>query len=190
MEVFRSSRCVIMSRERIVSIADQARTSTVAQSRVAPQTKLGAGLLAALVVGSMIGSGVFSLPQNMAAGADELTDRKDEAVPGADFVYTDVWLSMGESKELWADRIRLLRPYQVNADVMALTGKPHAKFMHCLPAFHDTSTTIGAEIAREFGIESMEVTDEAFESPASIVFEQAENRMHSIKTILVATIGA
>lgn len=97
---------------------------------------------------------------------------------------------MGESKELRADRIRLLRPYQVNADVMALTGKPHAKFMHCLPAFHDASTTIGAEIAREFGIESMEVTDEVFESPASIVFDQAENRMHSIKAILVATIGA
>jgi ornithine carbamoyltransferase len=119
-----------------------------------------------------------------------LTDRMDEAVPGADFVYTDVWLSMGEAKDLWPNRIRQLQPYQVKADVMALTAKPHVKFMHCLPAFHDTSTEIGAEIAREFGIDAMEVTDEVFESPASIVFDQAENRMHSIKAILVATIGA
>lgn len=119
-----------------------------------------------------------------------LSDQPGETVPGADFVYTDVWLSMGEEKELWAARIRQLLPFQVTSQMMELTGKPHAKFMHCLPAFHDASTKIGAEIAREFGIEAMEVTDEVFESNASVVFDQAENRMHSIKAILVATIGA
>jgi ornithine carbamoyltransferase len=119
----------------------------------------------------------------------KLTDRLDEAVPGADFVYTDVWLSMGEPKDLWSERIRQLLPYRVDGKIMTLTGKPHAKFMHCLPAFHDTRTKIGADIAREFGIDCMEVTDEVFESSASIVFDQAENRMHSIKAILVATIG-
>jgi ornithine carbamoyltransferase len=120
----------------------------------------------------------------------KISDQPAEAVPGADFVYTDVWLSMGEPKELWAERIAQLLPFRVDADMMALTGKPHAKFMHCLPAFHDTSTKVGADIGREFGIDCMEVTDEVFESPASIVFDQAENRMHSIKAILVATIGA
>jgi ornithine carbamoyltransferase len=96
---------------------------------------------------------------------------------------------MGEPKDLWSERIRQLLPYRVDGKIMTLTGKPHAKFMHCLPAFHDTRTKIGADIAREFGIDCMEVTDEVFESSASIVFDQAENRMHSIKAILVATIG-
>jgi ornithine carbamoyltransferase len=123
-------------------------------------------------------------------GSIRISDRLEETVPGADFVYTDVWLSMGEPKHLWGDRIRLLTPYRVTSELMGMTGKPHAKFMHCLPAFHDSSTKIGAEIAREFGVECMEVTDEVFEGPASIVFDQAENRMHSIKAILVATIGA
>jgi ornithine carbamoyltransferase len=117
-------------------------------------------------------------------------DDAREALPGADFVYTDVWLSMGEPKEKWAERIRLLEPYRVTQDLMRKTGNPHAKFMHCLPAFHNTATTIGAEIAREFGIDCMEVTEEVFEGPASIVFDQAENRMHTIKAILVATLGA
>jgi ornithine carbamoyltransferase len=123
-------------------------------------------------------------------GSIRISDRPEDIVPGADFVYTDVWLSMGESQDLWADRIRLLSPYRVTSELMTLTGKQHAKFMHCLPAFHDASTKIGAEIAREFGIQCMEVTNEVFEGPASIVFNQAENRMHSIKAILVATIGA
>jgi ornithine carbamoyltransferase len=123
-------------------------------------------------------------------GSIRISDRPEDVIPGADFVYTDVWLSMGESQDLWADRIRLLSPYRVTSELMALTGKGHAKFMHCLPAFHDSSTKIGAEIAREFGIQCMEVTDKVFEGPASIVFNQAENRMHSIKAILVATIGA
>ena len=117
-------------------------------------------------------------------------DSPGEALPGADFVYTDVWLSMGEPKDKWAERIRLLEPYRVTSDVLRKTGNPHAKFMHCLPAFHNTETTIGAEIARQFGITCMEVTDEVFEGPASIVFDQAENRMHTIKAILVATLGA
>jgi ornithine carbamoyltransferase len=117
-------------------------------------------------------------------------DSFGEALPGADFVYTDVWLSMGEPKDKWAGRIRLLEPYRVTGDVLRKTGNPHAKFMHCLPAFHNTETKVGAEIAQAFGITCMEVTEEVFEGPASIVFDQAENRMHMIKAILVATLGA
>jgi ornithine carbamoyltransferase len=117
-------------------------------------------------------------------------DDAAEALAGADFVYTDVWLSMGEPKEKWAERIRLLEPYRVTREMMAKTGNPHSKFMHCLPAFHNKETRIGAEIAHEFGIDCMEVTEEVFEGPASIVFDQAENRMHTIKAILVATLGA
>lgn len=112
------------------------------------------------------------------------------ALSGADFVYTDVWLSMGDSKEKWVDRIPLLTPYRVTEDVMAMTGNAHAKFMHCLPAFHNRETTVGEEIAQKFGVECMEVTEGVFEGPASIVFDQAENRMHTIKAILVATIGS
>ncbi|MDX1800263.1 MAG: ornithine carbamoyltransferase [Marinobacter sp.] len=119
-----------------------------------------------------------------------ITDDVETAVAGVDFVYTDVWVSMGEPKEKWAERITLLMPYQVNAAVMAKTGNPRARFMHCLPAFHNTETTLGKDIQAEFGIEAMEVTDEVFESPASIVFDQAENRMHTIKAVLVATLGA
>lgn len=117
-------------------------------------------------------------------------DDPGEALPGADFVYTDVWLSMGEPKDKWAERIRLLEPYRVTADVLRKTGNLHAKFMHCLPAFHNTETKMGAQIAQEFGIDCMEVTEDVFESAASIVFDQAENRMHTIKAILVATLGA
>lgn len=112
------------------------------------------------------------------------------AMAGADFVYTDVWLSMGEPKEKWAKRIEILLPYRVTSDVMAKTGNAHAKFMHCLPAYHNTETKLGAEIAQQYGLDCMEVTEDVFESPASIVFDQAENRMHTIKVILLATIGA
>jgi ornithine carbamoyltransferase len=119
-----------------------------------------------------------------------ITEDVDVAVKGVDFVYTDVWVSMGEAKEKWAERIELLMPYQVNAAVMAKTGNPRACFMHCLPAFHNTETVVGAEIQAEFGIDAMEVTEEVFESAASIVFDQAENRMHTIKAVLVATLGA
>ncbi|HUS53971.1 MAG TPA: ornithine carbamoyltransferase [Thermohalobaculum sp.] len=118
-----------------------------------------------------------------------ITDDLDVAVKGVDFVYTDVWLSMGEAKEKWAERIDLMMPYQVNAEVMKKTGNPRVRFMHCLPAFHNTETAVGKDIEAKFGISAMEVTDEVFESPASIVFDQAENRMHTIKAVLVATLG-
>jgi len=111
------------------------------------------------------------------------------AVAGADFIYTDVWLSMGEDPARWGERIEMLLPYQVNAELLAATGNPFTKFMHCLPSFHNAETKIGKDIQARFGIPAMEVTDEVFESPASIVFDQAENRMHSIKAILVATLG-
>ena len=111
------------------------------------------------------------------------------AVAGADFLYTDVWLSMGEDEHLWADRIKLLLPYQINEKLLRATGNPAAKFMHCLPAFHNTQTQVGRDIETRYGISAMEVTEQIFESPASIVFDQAENRMHSIKAILVATLG-
>lgn len=119
-----------------------------------------------------------------------ITENIDAAVKGVDFVYTDVWLSMGEAKEKWAERIKLLTPYQVNAALMAKTGNPRVRFMHCLPAFHNTETSVGADIKAEFGLDAMEVTEEVFESPASIVFDQAENRLHTIKAVLVATLGA
>jgi len=118
-----------------------------------------------------------------------LTDDVAEGVDGADFLYTDVWVSMGEPKEIWGERIKLLTPYQINAATMAATGNPNTKFMHCLPAFHNTDTKVGRDMQEHFGITEMEVTEEVFESPASIVFDQAENRMHTIKAILVATIG-
>jgi len=111
------------------------------------------------------------------------------AVKGADFLYTDVWLSMGEDDSHWKSRIDLLTPYRVTVDVLRATGNPFVKFMHCLPALHNAETTVGADIQKRFGLDCMEVTDEVFESSASIVFDQAENRMHSIKAILVATIG-
>jgi ornithine carbamoyltransferase len=117
------------------------------------------------------------------------TEDVDEGVSGVDFVYADVWLSMGEPKEKWAERIDLLHPYQVNADLMKRTNNPHVRFMHCLPAFHDRHTTVGEQLFQATGLEALEVTDEVFESDASIVFDQAENRMHTIKAILVATLG-
>ena len=119
-----------------------------------------------------------------------LTEDVAEGVAGCDFLYTDVWVSMGEADTVWAERIALLKPYQVTAGVMAMTDNPQAKFMHCLPAFHNTETEIGADIRTKFGIDAMEVTEEVFESPASIVFDQAENRMHTIKAVLVATLGS
>jgi len=118
-----------------------------------------------------------------------VTESVEEAVKGADFLYTDVWLSMGEDEAAWPNRIKDLVPYRVTREVMAATGNPFAKFMHCLPAFHNAETQVGADIAKRFGIDCMEVTDEVFESTASIVFDQAENRMHTIKAILIATIA-
>jgi len=118
-----------------------------------------------------------------------ITDDIEKGVKGVDFVHTDVWVSMGEPKEVWAERIKLLTPYQVNMDLMKKTGNPRAKFMHCLPAFHNTETKVGREIFEEFGISGMEVTEEVFESQLNIAFEQAENRLHTIKAVLVATLG-
>jgi ornithine carbamoyltransferase len=118
-----------------------------------------------------------------------VTESVSDAVKAADFLYTDVWLSMGEDASAWGQRIELLTPYRVTKEVMAATGNPYVKFMHCLPAFHNAQTEVGADIAKRFGIDCMEVTDEVFESSASIVFDQAENRMHTIKAILVATIA-
>jgi ornithine carbamoyltransferase len=119
-----------------------------------------------------------------------ITDDVQKAVKDADFLYTDVWVSMGEPDEVWEERIKLLLPYQVNMDVIKATGNPDVKFLHCLPAFHNRETTVGEEIFQKFGIEAMEVSEEVFESEHSIVFDEAENRMHSIKAILVATLGA
>jgi ornithine carbamoyltransferase len=118
-----------------------------------------------------------------------LTDDVAEAVKGADVLLTDVWVSMGEPDEVWKERIELLLPYQVNAEKMALTGNPDVKFMHCLPAFHNTDTEVGKEIFEKFGLEALEVTEEVFESPASLVFDEAENRMHTIKAVMVATLA-
>jgi ornithine carbamoyltransferase len=119
-----------------------------------------------------------------------ITEDVEQAVKGADFLLTDVWVSMGESDDVWKERIELLKPYQVNAQTMALTGNPDVKFMHCLPAFHNTDTEVGKEIFEKFGMESLEVTEEVFESAASIVFDEAENRLHTIKAVMVATIGS
>lgn len=118
-----------------------------------------------------------------------ITDDVDKAVKGVDFLYTDVWVSMGEPAEVWAQRIKLLSPYQVNASVVKKTGNPNVKFLHCLPSFHNRETVIGEDIYQKYGIEAMEVTDEVFESPMSIVFDEAENRLHTIKAVMVATLG-
>ena len=118
-----------------------------------------------------------------------LTEDPMEGVRGVDFIHTDVWVSMGEAEEVWAERIALLRDYQVTTDIMEASGNPRIKFMHCLPAFHNLETDVGRKIHEKFGMESMEVTEEVFESPAGIQFEQAENRVHSIKAILVATLA-
>jgi ornithine carbamoyltransferase len=120
-----------------------------------------------------------------------VTDDRGAALPGADFVYTDIWVSMGEPKESWDARVRALKPYQVNAAAMEQTANPRVRFLHCLPAFHDLNTELGREIMERTGMtDGLEVTDDVFRSPASIVFEQAENRLHTIKAILVATLGS
>jgi len=118
-----------------------------------------------------------------------LTDDVEEGVKGVDFLYTDVWVSMGEPIEVWDERVKLLRPYQINMDVVRKTGNPNVKFMHCLPAFHNRETTMGEEIFQKYGLDGMEVTEDVFESPMSIVFDEAENRLHTIKAVMVATLG-
>ena len=160
-----------------------------------------------LVMGALMGSdvrlagpGELAPPKDVIDLAEEIaadtgaritiTTDPAEAVAGADFIHTDVWVSMGEAKDVWADRVRQLTPYQVNAALLDASGNPRIKFMHCLPAYHDLSTTVGREIAEHTGMTGgLEVTDEVFSSAASIAFDQAENRLHTIKAVLVATLG-
>jgi ornithine carbamoyltransferase len=122
-------------------------------------------------------------------GRITITDNVEEAVRDVDFLYTDVWLSMGEPADKWAERIKLLKPYQVNRKVISMTANPGVKFLHCLPAFHNRETRVGEEIYQKFGLDAQEVTEEVFESDHSVVFDEAENRMHTIKAILVATLA-
>jgi ornithine carbamoyltransferase len=119
-----------------------------------------------------------------------LTEDVEEGVKGVDFLYTDVWVSMGEPAEVWVERIKLLKPYQINMDVVKKTGNPNVKFLHCLPAFHNRETTMGEDIFQKYGLDGMEVTEDVFESAMSIVFDEAENRLHTIKAVMVATLGA
>ena len=118
-----------------------------------------------------------------------ITDDVDAGVRGCDFIYTDIWVSMGEPDEVWKERIAMLKPYQVNASLMARTGNPNCKFMHCLPSYHNRDTKAGEDVYQKFGMDGVEVTEDVFESPASIVFDEAENRMHTIKAVMVATLG-
>lgn len=119
-----------------------------------------------------------------------VTDNVGEGVNGVDFIYTDVWVSMGEPDSAWKERLQLMLPYHVNKELLVKTGNPNVKFLHCLPSFHNRETVVGEEIYGKFGVAEMEVTDEVFESPASIVFDQAENRLHTIKAVMVATLGS
>jgi len=119
-----------------------------------------------------------------------ITDDIKAGVKGCDFLITDVWVSMGEPAEVWAERIKLLKPYQVNAELMAATGNPNCKFMHCLPAYHNLETKVGKEVYEKFGLNGVEVTEDVFEGPQSIVFDEAENRLHTIKAVMVATLGS
>jgi ornithine carbamoyltransferase len=118
------------------------------------------------------------------------TDNIEEGVKGADVIYTDVWVSMGEPDSVWEERIKLLKPFQVTKEMLDMTGNPNVLFEHCLPAFHDLNTSVGMEMYKKFGVKEMEVTDEVFESKNSVVFDEAENRMHTIKAVMVATLGA
>jgi ornithine carbamoyltransferase len=161
-----------------------------------------------LVMGALMGADVrlagpdeLHPPDDLVASARSIAERTGAqitittdaaaAVAGVDFVHTDVWVSMGETKDVWIERVRLLKPYQVNDDLLKASGNRTVKFMHCLPAFHDSNTVVGADIMAQTSMpEGLEVTNSVFESPASIVFDQAENRLHTIKAILVATLGA
>lgn len=161
-----------------------------------------------LVIGSILGMDVrIGAPKGLQPDAElvakckeiarlsgarvTITDKAEVAVKGADFIHTDVWVSMGEAKEVWAERIKLLKSYQVNPALMKKSGNPDVKFMHCLPAFHNADTKVGKQVSEQFGLKNgIEVTEDVFESPACIAFDQAENRMHTIKAVMVATLGA
>lgn len=167
--------------------------SNVADSLLVAAAKMGMDVRLAAPASLRPENELVSQCEDMAqqSGASiQVTAHIGDAVKDVDFLYTDVWVSMGEPESVWETRIKLLRAYQVNSEVVQRTGNPDVKFMHCLPAFHNRETTIGQDIFRKFGLEAMEVTDEVFESEASIVFDQAENRMHTIKAVMVATLGA
>ena len=135
---------------------------------------------------------IIAAAQDLAATSGAritITDDPATGVAGVDFLYTDVWVSMGEPKEVWDERINLLRPYQINQALVHATGNPNVKFLHCLPAFHDRNTTVGQDIYTKTGMDGLEVTDDVFESPLNAAFDQAENRMHTIKAVMVATLG-
>ncbi len=137
--------------------------------------------------------GIIGLANRFAAETGAritITEDVAEAVSGCDVLLTDVWVSMGEPAEAWAERIDLLKPYQVNSETMAATGNPDVKFMHCLPAFHNRDTSVGEELYEKYGLDALEVTEDVFESPASLVWDEAENRMHTIKAVMVATLGS
>jgi ornithine carbamoyltransferase len=154
--------------------------------------KLGMDFRAAAPASCQPAAGLQQTCREIAAqtgGKIIITDNVAEAVKDCDFLYTDVWVSMGEPDHVWEERISLLKPYQINRKAMELTGNPACKFLHCLPAFHNRETKVGEEIFRKFGLESMEVSEEVFESEASIVWDQAENRMHTIKAVMVATLA-
>jgi ornithine carbamoyltransferase len=177
--------------EIVHAYVGDARNNT-AHSILVSGALLGLDVRLVAPVGLQPDPDVVSLAREVAArtGARLLvTDDVERGVRDADFVSTDVWVSMGEKKEAWDERIALLRDYQVNADLLKATGNPHVRFMHCLPAFHDLGTTLGREIYERTGMDALEVTDDVFESAASVVFDQAENRMHTIKAVLVATMG-
>jgi ornithine carbamoyltransferase len=165
----------------------------MANSYLVDGTKLGMDVRLASPKSLWPRDDIVALAESIAAetGAQiTITEDVQQAVRGADFLLTDVWVSMGEPHDVWAERIELLKPYQVNTEAMAASGNPDVKFLHCLPAFHNTETLVGKEIYEEFGMESLEVTDEVFESQASVVFDEAENRLHTIKAVLVATLGS
>jgi ornithine carbamoyltransferase len=165
----------------------------MADSYLVAGAKLGMDVRIASPKSLWPASEIVELAESAAAesgGRVTITDNVGEAVRGADVLITDVWVSMGEADEVWKERIELLTPYQINADTMAATGNPDVKFMHCLPAFHNADTQVGKEIEEKFGMTALEVTEEVFESPASLVFDEAENRLHTIKAVLVATLGS
>ena len=165
----------------------------MANSYLVDGAKLGMDVRIAAPKALWPGDEVVRLARSVAeeTGAElTITEDVEQAVRGCDVLCTDVWVSMGEPKEAWAERIELLKPYQVSIRTLELSGNPDVKFMHCLPAFHNTDTAVGREISEQFGMDALEVTEEAFESPASLVWDEAENRMHTIKAVLVATLGS
>ncbi len=165
--------------------------NNVGNSTLISAAMMGADIRMVAPVEHQSTAGIRSLAQSIAATTGAritITDDVAEGVRGVDFVSTDVWVSLGEPMELWAERVAALRSYQVNADMLAATGNKDVKFLHCLPAFHDRATTLGEQLYQLTGMKGLEVTDEVFESDASVVFDQAENRMHTIKAILVATL--